>query len=169
VDTWKGIGHPLTTDPRSGKASGGASIPSYIDPATVTRSYAATGYYAPNKDRPNLAVICEALAEKIEFESEANVVRATGVAFTAGGKTLTVKTKREVLLCAGAIKSPQILELSGIGSPDLLQKFGIKPLAANEGVGENVRDHPAIGLGYELVDGEVSLVGRTTLLYYIES
>ena len=60
-------------------------------------------------------------------------------------------------MSAGAIKSPQVLELSGIGNPTILGKAGIKCIVPNHPVGENVTNHPATGFGYELVEGEKSM------------
>ena len=67
--------------------------------------------------------------------------RAVGVVYTQHGQTHEVRCGREVILAAGAVKSPHILELSGIGQPELLQSFGITPVHELRGVGENYRDH----------------------------
>ncbi|KAL5354417.1 hypothetical protein ACLOAV_000506 [Pseudogymnoascus australis] len=121
---------------------------------TGTRSYATTGYLLPNASRPNLKVLTEALVTKLVI-SEAGEV--TGVEFIHSEKSHTVLVKKEVILSAGTIKSPQILELSGIGNPSILNSAGIKCVVDNARVGENFQDHPATGMGYELVEGEKSL------------
>jgi choline dehydrogenase len=157
VETWKNLGFARKTDPRSGTALGGGSLPSFLDPESATRSYAATGFYAPNADRPNLSVLVEAHVNKIELETSKSNVRATGVHFTAQGKHFTVTAKREVILCAGTVKSPQLLELSGIGSPALLESHSIPVVVAIEGVGENLRDHLLTAISCELSDGIESL------------
>jgi choline dehydrogenase len=157
VDTWKNLGLLRKTDPRSGVALGGSSALLYIDPDTVTRSYAATGFYAPNAHRPNFFVLVEAYVNKIQLETSKGDVRATGVDFTAKGKRFIVTARREVILCAGTVKSPQLLELSGVGSSSLLESLGIPVMIANEGVGENLRDHPRSIMSNELADGITSL------------
>jgi choline dehydrogenase len=153
VETWKNLGFERETDPRSGVALGGGTVPAFFDPDTATRSYAATGFYAPNAHRPNLSVLVDAHVNKIELETSGSEVRATGVHFTAQGKHFIVRAEREVILCAGTVKSPQLLELSGIGSPALLEPHGIPVVVVNEGVGENLRDHPLSFLSFELADG----------------
>ena len=80
------------------------------------RSYAATGYFRPNADRPNLKVLVEALATKITMDGNT----ATGVEFMHNEKRHSVKASKEVILSGGVINSPQMLELSGIGDPDIL-------------------------------------------------
>jgi choline dehydrogenase-like flavoprotein len=68
-----------------------------------------------------------------------------------------VKARREVILSAGTVQSPQILELSGIGSEDVLSKHGIDVLINNPGVGENLQDHALAALAYEVADPNLSL------------
>ncbi|KAF2168878.1 GMC oxidoreductase [Zasmidium cellare ATCC 36951] len=101
------------------------------------RSYAARGYFAANASRPNLHVLCDAMVQRIELEGDV----ATGVTFKTGGKEFTVKTKREVLVAGGAIQSPQILELSGIGDPEVLKAAGVEVKIENKSIGNNFQDH----------------------------
>ena len=147
MDGWSGdhIGtfHGLSTiDRREGPTNG-------------TRSYAVTGYLLPNVLRPNLHVLTDAPVSRLVISSDNKTV--TGIEFFHGDKAYTVNAKKEVILSAGALKSPQILELSGIGNPEILTKAGIKITIENLRVGENFQDHPATGCGYELVEGEKSL------------
>jgi choline dehydrogenase-like flavoprotein len=123
-------------------------------PANGTRSYATTGYLLPNAGRPNLHVLVEALVSKVIITEDGT---AKGVEFIHSDKIHTVNVKKEVIVSAGAIKSPQVLELSGIGNPNILEKAGVKCIIPNLRVGENLTDHPATGFGYELVEGEKSL------------
>jgi choline dehydrogenase-like flavoprotein len=81
----------------------------------------------------------------------------TGVEFSHTGQSLKVGIQKEVILSAGAIKSPQILELSGIGNPVILSKAGAHCVVDNVSVGENLRGHPVTDTGFELVDREISL------------
>jgi choline dehydrogenase-like flavoprotein len=132
----------------------------FIDPETNTRSYSATAFYPPNAHRTNLSLLVEAYVNKIELEASESGSRAAGVQFTTQGKQFTVRARREVIVCAGTVKSPQLLELSGIGSPALPESHGISVMVANEGVGENLRDHPASPLAFELAD---SITSRDSL------
>lgn len=96
------------------------------------RSYAARGYFAANAHRPNLHVLTEAMVQRIELNGDT----ATGVTFVHNGETHTVKTGKEVLVAAGAIQSPQIIELSGIGNPEILRRAGVEPKIENKAIGE---------------------------------
>ena len=79
-------------------------------------------------------------------KSAEGVVTATGVQFSVNNSSYTVKAKKEVIVCGGVINSPQILELSGIGNKDILQKAGVDVVVDLPGVGENLNDHTASGL-----------------------
>ena len=109
------------------------------------RCSTAVAYLHPAKRRPNLTIEALAQAEKVLFEG----TRAVGVQYRQNGQSLTVKARREVILSAGALQSPQLLQLSGIGPLPLLQKFNIAPVHALPGVGENLQDHLQIRLIYE--------------------
>lgn len=118
------------------------------------RSYAATGYLRPNLNRPNLKCLVEALVTKITLSGNA----ATGVEFLdTDGKKHTVKASKEVILSGGVINSPQILELSGIGDPEVLKAAGVDCLVENKRVGANFQDHVLGGMLYDLADGVQSL------------
>ena len=117
------------------------------------RSYAATGYLRPNMGRPNLKVLTEAQATKIKLDG----TTATGVDFVHGGKTYSVNASKEVVLSAGVIQTPQLLELSGIGDPTVLQKAGVECVVENTGVGANFQDHVLGGLLFDLKDGVQSM------------
>jgi choline dehydrogenase len=128
-----------------------------IDDSSSTRSYAATAYYAPNVNRPNLTVLTEAQVNKIVLSKAHGSVRATSVSFTSKGSTYNVKASKEVLLCAGAFQSPQILELSGIGSKEILTPLEIPVVVENPNVGENLQDQPFVPLSWETEDGVLTL------------
>jgi choline dehydrogenase len=96
-------------------------------------------YLDPARDRRNLTIVTDALTEKLLLEG----TRCVGVRYRTGGRSTEVRATREVIVSAGAINSPQLLELSGIGQPDLLQALGIELHHALPGVGENLRDHYA--------------------------
>jgi choline dehydrogenase len=101
------------------------------------RCSTAVGYLHPVRNRPNLRVVTGALAEKILFEGK----RAVGVAFREYGQPRTVRAAREVILCGGAVNSPQLLLLSGVGPADQLAQFDIPVVHELRGVGQSLQDH----------------------------
>ena len=141
-------------DPWSGDHIGFYSSLGAVNRATQkgTRSYAASGYLAPNLGRTNLKVLTEALACNVILKDNT----AIGVKFTHGGGTHDVHAKQDIIVCAGVYQTPQILELSGIGDPNILKTAGIQCLVANPGVGANFQDHAITAAVYELADGHTS-------------
>lgn len=124
-----------------------------------TRSYAASGYLRPNLGRANLKILTTAHVTKIILNTgNGSTVRpiASGVEFLHGGRTYTVKAKAEVILSAGVIQTPQILELSGIGDPTVLNKAGIRCLVENKAVGANFQD-VLTGMIFECAKDHISL------------
>lgn len=117
------------------------------------RSYAATGYLRPNLGRTNLKVLCEAMASQIILDGD----KAAGIEFVHQGRKHQVRASKEVVLSAGVIQSPQLLELSGIGNPDVLRAAGIETKVENKSVGANFQDHVLGGMLYDLKDGITSL------------
>jgi choline dehydrogenase-like flavoprotein len=106
---------------------------------------AARAYLAPHlARRPNLTVITRARARRILFTGK----RASAVEFLQGGEVRTFQAKREVILAAGALQSPQLLMLSGVGSGAELQAFGIPVIHDLPGVGKNLQDHPDYVFNY---------------------
>lgn len=134
VDTWKGTGKHYG-DAVDGKGVGGVIIPNTIDVKKGRRSYAGSEYLEPAMGRDNLHVVTEATVEKVELERQEGGVRATGVSFEKGAKSWIAKARREVVLSGGVFGSPQMLELSGIGAKDVLEKQGIECLIDNPNVG----------------------------------
>ncbi len=98
---------------------------------------AAAGFLKPILDRPNLRLVDRAETERILFDGH----RAVGVRYRRGGASCEARARGEVLLTAGAIGSPHLLELSGVGDPAALRKIGVSTLHALPGVGENLQDH----------------------------
>jgi choline dehydrogenase len=96
-------------------------------------------YLDPARSRPNLEIETDAYAQRLTLEG----TRCTGVVYTSGGETLTAQAGREVIVSTGSVNSPQLLELSGIGKPDLLKSLGVEVRHPLPGVGENLRDHYA--------------------------
>jgi choline dehydrogenase len=101
------------------------------------RASAAQTYLKPAAKRPNLEIITDALVRRIAFDGR----RATGVVLSRGGSVEIVDAAREVILAAGAVGSPHLLQLSGVGGPEVLAKAGIAVRHALPGVGHNFQDH----------------------------
>ncbi|KAG9101000.1 hypothetical protein FS749_011083 [Ceratobasidium sp. UAMH 11750] len=152
------LGIPPNFDPDSGNAFGMYNCAGSIDRATGKRSYAASTYFASSASRTNFVVLTGAQATKINFGNttvNGNYV-ATGVSFVSNSVTYTVQARKEVILSAGSLQSPQLLELSGIGNPTILQQYGINTLVNLPGVGENLQDHLFIPTSYELQPGKTT-------------
>ena len=111
------------------------------------RRWSATNaFLRPAMHRANLTVMTGAAVSRLKFDGKT----CKGVEFTHRGEKLSVEAKRETLLAAGAIGSPQLLQLSGIGPGGLLQKHGIPLLHELKGVGENLHDHLQIRMQYKV-------------------
>jgi choline dehydrogenase len=101
------------------------------------RQSTARSHLMPARGRANLHIVTEAMTTGLLFEG----TRCVGVAYSRGGQTVEARAGREVILCAGAVATPQLLELSGIGRPEVLGAHGITVRHALPAVGENFRDH----------------------------
>lgn len=112
----------------------------------------ADAYLKPVRKRPNLAVVTEAHATRIIFEG----TRAVGVEYDKGGVMVTALARKEVILCGGAVNSPQLLMLSGIGDKDELARHGIPVVAHAPEVGRNLSDHLMVPVGYSVASGSLS-------------
>lgn len=97
-------------------------------------------FLRPAKTRPNLTVWTEAQAERLTFDRN-GALRCDGVVVNRAGQSVTVKARKEVVLSAGAVNSPQILQLSGVGPANLLRDNGIEVVMDAPQVGENLQDH----------------------------
>ncbi|KAI0033253.1 alcohol oxidase [Vararia minispora EC-137] len=128
--------------------------PVCVDPETRVRTYSANAYYAPNAARPNLSVLSSAQVVKIEFSSMRDVTTmiATGVTFVIGNEFFTVQASQEVVIAAGAVGSPQILELSGIGDRTVLDQAGVKVKHHLPGVGTNLQEHVMLAMSFEMAN-----------------
>ena len=101
------------------------------------RQSAARAFLTPVRSRPNLTVVTDAQVTRILFVG----TRATGVEVRIAGALRRFTACGEIILCAGALQSPRLLQLSGVGDADHLQSLGITPVAHNPGVGQNMREH----------------------------
>lgn len=112
-----------------------------MTPDKRERSYSATAYYRPNSKRKNLHLLTEAFVQEVVMDEDDGQWVAKGVRFTHGGEEHVVRTEAEVIVCAGSVQSPQLLELSGIGNPAVLKAAGIDTKVDNLAVGENLQEH----------------------------
>jgi choline dehydrogenase len=139
IEAGRQAGYPVTQDMNGYQQEG-------LGPMDMTvhrgrRWSAAVAYLRPALRRPNLRLRTGVLVRRIVFDGPRGVPRAVGVEITAGGQLQTLRARREVILCGGAINSPQLLQLSGIGNPDELRSLGLEVVAVLPGVGENLQDH----------------------------
>jgi choline dehydrogenase len=130
-------GWPRNKDYNNGKQEGFGYF--QVTQKNGRRWSTARAFLDPARGRPNLRIETNARTTSLILEGK----RCVGVAYTQKGQNQQARAGREVILAAGAVQSPQILELSGIGRPELLQSFGIEVKHALRGVGENYRDHYA--------------------------
>ena len=128
-------GHPRNPD-FNGEQQEGVGY-SQLTSRNGVRCSTAAGYLHPVRHRPNLKVETDALTTRIAFEG----LKASGIHYEKGGKQYEARASREVLLSAGAINTPQLLELSGVGSAELLRRHGIPVVLDQPNVGEHLQDH----------------------------
>ncbi|KAI2471113.1 putative GMC oxidoreductase [Annulohypoxylon bovei var. microspora] len=152
AEAFKSCGYSMPTDPFLGASVGGFSTLASIHPETKERSYAASAYYSPIKHRTNLYVHTNAVVEKILIDGGGQQPRAYGVLYKEHNKTKTAIAAKEVILAAGALQSPKLLELSGIGNAKLLEKQKIQVVQDLPQVGENLHDHLGCYISYEAAD-----------------
>ncbi|KAL8747760.1 MAG: hypothetical protein Q9190_000418 [Brigantiaea leucoxantha] len=151
VDTFRALNYGLSGDPFAGGSMGGFANPTTVNSATKERSYSASAYFAPVRDRANLHLVTNSHVKAINFEHEAGVAMASSISLlTSEGASQELKARREIILAAGAFNSSKILELSGIGNPAILEPLGIDVVVYNPNVGENLQDHPMTGISFEV-------------------
>ncbi len=144
VDAGVEAGYPRTDDLNGYQQEGFGPMDRTVTPKG-RRSSTARGYLDQARKRKNLTIVTHALTDRILFEDK----RAIGVAYLLGNKPQQATAKREVLLCAGAIASPPILQRSGVGAKELLTELDIPLVHDLPGVGANLQDHLEIYQQYE--------------------
>jgi choline dehydrogenase len=112
------------------------------------RASAARTYLKPAKRRPNLEVVINALVHRVLFDGR----RATGIEYSRGGTLCRAEADGEIILAGGAIGTPHILQMSGVGAPDHLARAGIPVHHALPGVGRNLQDHYVVRMTYPVKD-----------------
>ncbi|KAK1985563.1 hypothetical protein LZ30DRAFT_809136 [Colletotrichum cereale] len=155
-DVFSELGAKSGRDDLSGEALGGVTTSNAIDssPGEGVRSFSGNAYLEPAMGRENLVVESGAIVQRVIFESTKSGMiqglRAVGVFYEKSGVKTMVEAKKEVIICGGTFGSPQILELSGIGSKAVLEACGITCLVDLPGVGENLQDHLNFGPSVEV-------------------
>lgn len=134
------LGLPRTDDLNDPNGEGGAVY--RINTAGGRRNSSARACLKPALGRPNVTLLTGALVERIEFEGH----RAVAVAYRHRGQRHVMRAGREIILAAGSVTSPRLLQLSGIGPADLMKEHGITPLMDAPQVGGNLQDH--LGINY---------------------
>ncbi|KAF7350549.1 Alcohol oxidase [Mycena sanguinolenta] len=137
------LGFPASPDLANGDPHAVGIAPNSLDAANNTRCSAACAYYTPFADRPNLVVITNATVSRILWATGSgyNKLTATGVEYLVNNETKTIGVSEEVILSAGTIGSPKVLELSGVGNSTILKTAGVTPVLDLPTVGENFADH----------------------------
>ncbi|KAJ5295340.1 hypothetical protein PENANT_c001G06072 [Penicillium antarcticum] len=150
-DTLNVLGVKSVPDSLTGINSGAWNMVCTLDPDHQERSYSASAYYAPIAGRKNLHVLTEATVLEIilDWNGDGKWV-ATGVRVRCGGEAAKILAAREVILSAGSVQAPQLLELSGIGRRDVLEAAGIELKVHNPNVGENLQDHMMTATIFEI-------------------
>ncbi|HBD24090.1 MAG TPA: choline dehydrogenase, partial [Oceanospirillaceae bacterium] len=142
IDAGEQAGYPTTSDFNGYQQEGFGAMHMNVDKGV--RASTANAYLKPARRRKNLTVLSKVTVQKVLFEGK----RATGVAYKQAGKAKTVMAHKEVILSAGAIASPQLLQVSGIGPKSVLEAAGVPVLHELPGVGENLQDHLEVYFQY---------------------
>jgi choline dehydrogenase len=144
IETCRTMGLPVNPDFNGASQEGAGTY--QLTSKGGLRMSAARAFLRPAMKRRNLTLLTGALATRILFDG----LRATGVEWEEGGKRRRARAGREVILSGGAINSPQLLQLSGIGPAAVLKETGIAPLVGNDNVGRNLQDHQGINYTWRL-------------------
>ncbi|KAL0952057.1 hypothetical protein HGRIS_008695 [Hohenbuehelia grisea] len=150
--TFENLGVPANGDAFSGNNWGVYIAQSTINPQNWTRSYSRSAYIDPLPPRSNLAILVNATVTRLVFaDGSSGNLTATGVEFATDRDATkrTVSVGKEVILAGGAIGSPQVLMLSGIGPKDVLESAGVKVLSELPGVGQHLQDHLSTGVNFK--------------------
>ena len=152
IDAWRDAaaqcGIAKIADFNGGDNQGSARF--QVNQRTGVRWNATKAFLRPAMQRPNLTVLTKVLATKIRTETKDGIVTATGVEFTRAGETFYAEARRETVLSGGAINSPQLLQLSGVGPAELLTQHGIAVVHPLPGVGENLQDHLQLRMAFKV-------------------
>ncbi|KAK2597178.1 hypothetical protein N8I77_013039 [Diaporthe amygdali] len=160
MDAFEQLGLKMTGDPRNGSAVGAFQQAATIDPITKTRVTSVSAYLTEEvRNRSNLSILTDTTVHRVILSNTDNSTSqavAQGVEVCSVNGPRIIRAKEEVVLAAGALQSPQILELSGVGDKEILTKHGIPVIIDNAHVGSNLQDHPIVCESFEVADGVVS-------------
>ncbi|KAF8914726.1 GMC oxidoreductase [Mucidula mucida] len=141
-DAMTSLGIAPSAESYNGNPLGHYPLQLSVHPELVIRSSSANSYYAPNKGKDNLNLLTGAEATRILFDrDEAGELVATGVEYSKDGELKIISAKKEVIVSTGSYKTPQLLELSGIGDKKVLEAHNIPVLVDLPGIGNNLQDH----------------------------
>lgn len=146
IEAAQQAGFPLTKDYNGAQQEG-------VSYSQMTRNHrfrasTARTFLSQAKGRPNLEIITEAQTGKLLFDGK----KCVGVSYRRGGRDFEVRANREVIVCAGAVNSPHILQISGIGPAQHLQSIGVDVLHDSPGVGGNLNDHYVVRISHRIKD-----------------
>ena len=147
VEAGRQAGYPVTEDMNGYQQEGFGAMDMTVHKGR--RWSTAMAYLRPALARPNLTLHKRTLVTRVSLDGAGDALRASGVDAVQNGQLRQLRARREVILCGGAINSPQLLQLSGIGAPEHLRKAGVEVKLALAGVGENLQDHLETYVQYE--------------------
>ncbi|KAI5198435.1 FAD/NAD(P)-binding domain-containing protein [Aureobasidium subglaciale] len=164
--TYTSLGLPYREESNGGSMRGFTRYPATVDRELNVREDAARAYYLPIQNRTNLDLYTNSFVQRITWDETSTHLtpRADGVQFTdSAGKQRTISAKKEVILSAGALRSPLILELSGIGNSAILEQHGIDVKVDLPFVGENLQDQTT---GAGVYSSNISFSGTADYVGY---
>ena len=147
LQAYQQMGIPQITGFLSGKLIGSSYVTFTINATNMYRDSSETSFLRVGIEEPALKVYPEALVKKINFNRNK---KATGVQVETGGRTYTLGANKEVILSAGVIGSPQLLQASGVGPSALLNSVKVPVVADRPGVGQGMQDHVFFDIAYEV-------------------
>ncbi|KAF3008226.1 hypothetical protein E8E14_009712 [Neopestalotiopsis sp. 37M] len=166
--TYDSVGLSVNPDLNGGSMVGFSVFPSHVNQKLNVREDAARAYYYPYQNATNLKVLLNTRANKLVWTTanSSDSATAEGVSITdSNGETRTIKATKEVIISAGALSSPKLLELSGVGNAAILSQYGIDVVVDLPTVGENMQDQSNNGLDFGLANN-YTLADKTALVAY---
>ncbi|CAE6442921.1 unnamed protein product [Rhizoctonia solani] len=157
VPTIKSLGRTWNPDNNGGSPNGATPVQVTIFPDSYNRSYSPNTYYLPNAGRTNLHVFTDSPVSKILWKNSTATgnVLATGVEYLNGTEAQTLAAKN-VIVSAGALHTPKVLELSGVGDPAILKTIGVPVQVDLPGVGKNLQNQLGVNVQYKLKSGNIT-------------
>lgn len=152
VEAWHNLGLENTNDAFNGEAIGGHTSVCHISAETKQRSHAGESFLAKAAGRTNLSIITNAFVRRIEFSANTGTAVAESVEYSQHGTIHHVFARKKIILAAGSLSSPAILEHSGIGDQQRLSALGIPLIYHGAAVGEGLQDHIRGALHFEAAD-----------------